>query len=167
MWRNLDGQEEKRPKYILRTLLIRKHDSPYEMRATFTKFGLHVGNKIFDTQNISLLIIIIMSNCTSVFLYAIFSAAQQPNSGLGRLIVEVSITHNWAHTAGRNPLNELSAHRTDRYPHNDQHKRWTFMPSAGFELAIPAIKKVGDPSPRPQGHRDRPFYTLCVIKTYC
>jgi len=68
-----------------------------------------------------------MSNCTGVFLHIFFSVAQQSNSGLGRLIVEVSTTHSWTHTTGRNPLNEWSAHRRDRYPHNNQHKIWTFI----------------------------------------
>jgi hypothetical protein len=35
-----------------------------------------------------------------------FPLAKQPNSGLGRLIVEVSRSHTIRHTPGRTPLNE-------------------------------------------------------------
>jgi hypothetical protein len=40
--------------------------------------------------------------------YIIFSVAQQPKSGLDRIIVEVSISHTQldTHTAGRTHLNE-------------------------------------------------------------
>jgi len=41
------------------------------------------------------------------------------------------------HTAGRNPLNKWSARRRGRYRHNTQ--RRTYISSAGFEPAMPAI----------------------------
>jgi hypothetical protein len=41
-----------------------------------------------------------------VTLYSPPPPAQQPNSGLGRLILEVSRSHTIGHTSGRTPLNE-------------------------------------------------------------
>jgi hypothetical protein len=51
--------------------------------------------------------------------------AQQPKSGLGRLIVEVSRSHISRHTLGRTPLNEWSARRRGRYLHNTQQTQET------------------------------------------
>jgi len=53
--------------------------------------------------------------------------AQQPYSGLGRLIVEVSTSHTVrrTHTSGRTPLNEWSAHRRGGYLHNTQQTQQT------------------------------------------
>jgi len=47
---------------------------------------------------------------------------QQPHSGLGRFVFEVSISHTIRHTdiPGRTPLNERSAGRRGRYIHNAQ-----------------------------------------------
>ena len=64
-----------------------------------------------------------------------FPVAQQPYSGLGRLIVEVfEITHRHT-TLGRTPLDEGPARRRDLYltTHNT-HNRQTAMPPAGFFL---------------------------------
>jgi hypothetical protein len=47
-------------------------------------------------------------------LFHFFSVAQQPISGLGRLIVEVSTSHIITHTSGRTPPNEWSARRRGR-----------------------------------------------------
>ena len=73
------------------------------------------------------------------------SVAQQPKSGLQRLIVKVSTshktrhtqthTHTHTHTRGRTPVR-----RRCRYLHNT-HKRRTFRPSAGFKPAIPTIER--------------------------
>jgi hypothetical protein len=62
---------------------------------------------------------------------------QQPNSGPGHLIVEVSISH----TPGRTPLSEWSARRRDLYLRN-KHKKRTSIPTAGFEPTIPAIERL-------------------------
>ena len=69
--------------------------------------------------------------------------AQQPNSGLGRHIVEVSRWHRHTHTHGRAPLNEGSARRRGRSlpTQNTANRGRTSVPSAGFESTIPEIKR--------------------------
>jgi hypothetical protein len=58
-----------------------------------------------------------------------FPVVQQPNWGLGHLIVEVcrdtqldthTHTHTHTHTLGRTPLDEWSVRRRGRYLHNTQ-----------------------------------------------
>jgi hypothetical protein len=54
------------------------------------------------------------------------------------------ITHNWTHiqTAGSTPMKQSSARRRSSYLHNTQQTQAkTSLPSAGFELAITAIKR--------------------------
>jgi hypothetical protein len=73
--------------------------------------------------------------------------AWQPLGDLGRLIFRGFTITIFRHTTlGRTPLDEWSAGRRDLYltTHNT-HNRQTFMPSVGFEPAIPA-------SERPQTH---------------
>jgi len=79
------------------------------------------------------------------------SVAQQPKSGLQRLIVKVSTshktrhtqTHTHTHTHGRTTLSERSARRKGRYPHNTQQTNYTYvMPSVGLEHAIPTMKRL-------------------------
>ena len=55
-------------------------------------------------------------------LISFFGVANQPDVGLGRLIVEVSRSHTIrdTHSHGSTPLNERSAHPTGRYLHNTQ-----------------------------------------------
>jgi hypothetical protein len=69
----------------------------------------------------------------------IFFVAQQPYSGPGRLILEISRSHSDTHTLVRTPLDEGLARLRDLYltTHNT-HKNQTSMPPAGFEPAIPA-----------------------------
>jgi hypothetical protein len=64
--------------------------------------------------------------------------AQQPNSGLSRLIVEGSRSHTIRHTTpGRNPLGEwLARPNTASYTAHNQHNERTAMLSAGFNPAI-------------------------------
>ena len=68
--------------------------------------------------------------------------AQQPNSCLNRIIVEVSRSytngHTHTHTRGRTPLNEWWARRTAR----KRHMRQTYISSAGFEPTIPEIERL-------------------------
>jgi hypothetical protein len=74
--------------------------------------------------------------------FIIFFVAQQPNSGLGHPIVEVSKSHSVRHTTlGRTPLDEGSTCRRDLYltTHNT-HKRQTSITPVGFATAIPASK---------------------------
>ena len=76
----------------------------------------------------------------------IFFMAQQRNAGWGRHILEVSASHRIRHThinsldllwTSDQLVAEAAAYRT----HN-KYKRRTFMPSAGIEPAIPAIKRL-------------------------
>ena len=79
-----------------------------------------------------------------------FSVPQQPNSILGLLVTEVHRLHTIRQTRGRTPLN-TSEHlwtndqplaKTATYITLKEHKRNTSMPSAEFEPAIPAIKRL-------------------------
>jgi len=70
----------------------------------------------------------------------------------GCLIVEVSRSHT--RTSGRTPLHEWSARRSSRRQRNIQERR-TSMSLAGFEPAIPVIK-------RPQTARP-PRWPVCRI----
>jgi hypothetical protein len=85
--------------------------------------------------------------------FAVFSVAQQLKSGLGLLIIEVSrcrsrclppsLSHTHAHARTVGFLcksNELVAEVTIYATHNKR-KRGISMPSARFELAIPAIER--------------------------
>ena len=64
----------------------------------------------------------------------------------------ITIRHT---TVGRTPLDEWSARRRDLYlsTHNT-HMTQTSIPPVGFEPAIPANERVGDPRLRPCGNRD-------------
>ena len=66
-----------------------------------------------------------------------FPVSQQPNSLLGLLVTEVPRLHTIRQTRGRAPLNKRSAPRKGRCLHRN-----TSMPSAGFEPATPAIKRL-------------------------
>jgi hypothetical protein len=59
----------------------------------------------------------------------------------GRLVVGNSTSHTITHTRGKTPLDEWSARHRGRYLHSTQHRRWTSIPSAGLEPAIPAMKR--------------------------
>jgi hypothetical protein len=72
------------------------------------------------------------------------SVAQQPKSGLGRL-VEVSRTHTIRHTHQVELLwtnDQLVVEATTCTGHNTKQKTRTYISSAGFEPAIPTIKRV-------------------------
>ena len=88
-----------------------------------------------------------------------FSVAQQPNQDLGRLIVEVSgshtIRHTYTHTRYDSSERVISPGvKVATYTRHNRHKRRIFMPSAGFEPAIPAIGPQTY-SLRPHGHQDQ------------
>ena len=84
-------------------------------------------------------------------LYFFFPAALEPNSSLGRLTVEVlghtqlhTHTHTHTHTQSASLLrtsNHLIADAATCTTHNKQKIR-TSVPSAEFELAIPAVKQL-------------------------
>jgi len=87
----------------------------------------------FETRPHVYRILILVSSTMSLFLYL--------HCRLLR-----SDTHTYTHTLGRTPLDERSARRRDLYlTTNNSHKRQIYMPSPGFEPAIPA-------SDRPQTH---------------
>ena len=60
-----------------------------------------------------------------------FFVTQQPMSGLGHLIVEVSSSHKISWLQSPLPTEHYSKHKTQ-----------TSVPSAGFEPVIPAIKQL-------------------------
>jgi hypothetical protein len=71
-----------------------------------------------------------------------FSAALQPISGLGRLILWF-LDHTQTHTRPKTPLNEWSARRRGRYLRNKQQTQETNIHVLrGFEPLIPAIKQL-------------------------
>jgi len=71
-------------------------------------------------------------NTTKFFFFFCFG----PTSGLVRLSVET-------HRHNRTPLNEWSARRRGRYlPNTQQTQETKSMPSAGFESAMPVIKRL-------------------------
>ena len=81
------------------------------------------------------------------------SVSLQPNSGLGRLIVEVSgyhtirHTHTLTHTQmhGRTPLNEWSARRRGRYLHYTQHTQETnFHARSGIRTCDSSSQATAD-----------------------
>ena len=65
---------------------------------------------------------------------------QQPNLGMGHLIVEVSRSHTYM-VVGRlwTSDHQFSAEAATYTTHN-KHKRWTSMLSVGFKPTIPAIE---------------------------
>jgi hypothetical protein len=67
---------------------------------------------------------------------------QQPNSGLGRFLVEVLGDHAQlhTHTVGLLWMSDQIVAEAATYTTHNKYKRQTSMPSAGFEHAIPAIK---------------------------
>jgi hypothetical protein len=77
-------------------------------------------------------------------LYFYIFVTQQPNSGLSRLIfMLLDHTQLDTRTSSRTLLNGRSPRYTGRYVHNTQpNNRQTYMPSAGFEHAIPPIKRL-------------------------
>jgi len=76
-----------------------------------------------------------------------FSVTLRPKSSAVRLVVEVSRSHTRAHVRTRTNTRRVwlswRSHQlvTGPVPTKDtKHKRWTSMPSAGFERAIQAVK---------------------------
>jgi hypothetical protein len=93
----------------------------------------------------------------SVFIYEnkytennYFSVAQQPKSGLGRLIVEVSRshtirhthTHKHTHTVGLLWTSDQPVADATTYTTHNKHEGRVSMLTAGLEPAIPAIKRL-------------------------
>ena len=76
--------------------------------------------------------------------YYFISVAQQPDSGPGNLTVEVSRSHRSRHThpAGLLFTSDQLVAEAANFTTHKKHNRQTSMPSAGFEPAIPAIKRL-------------------------
>ena len=85
----------------------------------------------------------------------IFAAAQQPHSGLGRLIVEVSIDYTSLDTPGNTPLDEGSARLRDRYLHNTQKTQETNILSlVGIRIRDPSNQVVAHLRLTAHGYRN-------------
>jgi hypothetical protein len=105
-----------------------------------------------------------MCLCT---LFLSFPVAQQPNSNLGRLILEVSRSHTIRHTAVRTPLDEGSARRRDLYVTTpNTHKRENIHAPGGIRTHNPSKRGAADPRLRPRSHWDRLMYTIEYIKPF-
>ena len=62
---------------------------------------------------------------------------------LGSVIFEAPQSHTQTRASNRTLSNEWSAHRRGRtYTKHNKHEKRTTMPSAGFEAAIPAMKRI-------------------------
>jgi hypothetical protein len=96
-----------------------------------------------------------------------FFAAQKPNSGLGRLIVEASIshtiTHTHTHTPGWIPLDKRSARRRGRYL-NNQHKEKNVHAISGIRTSDPNNEALVDLRIRANGHRDRGLAAVRLLE---
>ena len=87
--------------------------------------------------------------------------AQQPSWALGRLSVEVCISHTIRHTTpGRTPPNEWSARRKDRYLHNTQTQDTNIHALIGIRTRDPSNRPVANLRLRPQDHWDHNRLTL-------
>jgi hypothetical protein len=73
-----------------------------------------------------------------------FSVAQEANSGLGHIVVEVSRSHTIRHTYLVGILWTSDQLVTDAatYTKHNKHYRRKFMPSAGFEPVTPGTKRL-------------------------
>jgi len=80
-----------------------------------------------------------------------FFMAQQPQSGLGRLVFEVFRSH----TVGRNPLNEWSARRRGRYLHDKQKQKTNIHAVSGIRTRNPNSRAAEHLKLRLHGHRVR------------
>jgi len=84
------------------------------------------------------------------------SVAQQPKSGLGHLIVEVSRTHRHKYTLGWTPLNERSARHQGHCVHNTQQTQETNIHAfSGIRTRNPSNREAADLCLTPHGYRDR------------
>ena len=72
-----------------------------------------------------------------------FCVVQQPKSGPGRLIVEVSMsqTDRHKHPVGLACICDQPVAEAATYTSHNKHKRRKSMSSEGFESAVPAIKR--------------------------
>ena len=76
----------------------------------------------------------------SLFLFFFFYAGQRPNSDPGGLIVEVSRSHT--HPVGLLCTSDQTVSEAANSITHNRHNRRKFMPSAGFETALPVMKRL-------------------------
>jgi hypothetical protein len=100
-----------------------------------------------------------------VFRMQSFSAAQQPNSGPGRLVFYVTISHTIRHTHTQEDSSERNhlVAEADTYTTGNKHNRRTSIPSAGFEPMIAAIKRLQTNALHRHVHRDRNCRYGCIL----
>ena len=86
----------------------------------------------------------------------IFYVAQQHNSVIGSLSVEVSRSHAIRQTTRMTFLNELSARSRGHYQHNTQQTQQTNIHAlSGIRIRDPSKRAAADLRLRPNGNRDR------------
>jgi hypothetical protein len=142
-------------------------------RATYLKFGTvlewedtyTVWNIDAKSSMTNMAVTVMLGYVQQVSWY-FFSVAQQPNSGLGRLIVAVPRSHTlWHVTPCRTSLNEWSARRRGRYLHNTQQTEETNIhPLSGIRTRDPSNQSASDPRRRPHGYRYRQYPDISLIK---
>jgi hypothetical protein len=85
--------------------------------------------------------------------------AQQPKSGLGLLIAEVSRPHTIKHQPAMTPLKERSARRKSRYLHNTKQAQDTNNHTlSGIRTCDPNNRAVADLRLRSHGHWNRLYF---------
>jgi len=70
--------------------------------------------------------------------------AQQPNSGLGRLTVQIFWSHIIKHTHPVELWMQVISQKQRPLPiqHTIKHNTWIYVPSTGFKPIIPAAKRL-------------------------
>ena len=104
-------------------------------------------------------LMLVLLNIYTICCREFLSLAQQSNTHLGHLVVEVSISHTIRHThtnpAGLLWTSDKLASEATTYTTHNKHNTQTSKPSAGFEAVIPGKRATTDISLTPQAHRDR------------
>jgi hypothetical protein len=93
------------------------------------------------------------------FFFFSFPVAQQPNSGLGHLIIEASKSHTvrHTHTPGRTPLEEWAArHRGSTCTTHNKRKRQNIHAFNRIRTHDPSNQAAADLRLRPRCRRDQP-----------
>jgi hypothetical protein len=132
----------------------------YMVRATSAKFGLHVGNMKFNTQNdewIRIITWIILPNILMFFLMA-----RQPLGGLGRLIFRgFTITHflDSPQSVGLLWTSDQPVAETSTWQHTTLTTDRQPCPG-GIRNHNTSKVAAADPRLRPHGHWDRLFSRL-------
>jgi len=69
----------------------------------------------------------------------------------------------FTHSVGLDSTRDQPVAEQRPLPHNTQHSQETFMPTTGFELAIPSKWAAAEPRLIPSGYRVR---HLCILRTF-